>query len=285
LNKLISIISFSLLIVLNLEVSWAANDANTKYLMFQMFVSIPSNSKYMSDSFPPNRDVALTRQDLISTIGQTGNKKYKLGFTTGPLSFNHSDEDIKRIIHESFQIAKQRDLAVAFHIDDQMFWENHKELIKYPNNIEWINWEKTPNTGRKLEWSLTPTSIAPQLCLNSVEVRNEASKRGSLIAQTIKGEISKLVKQGREHLFAGVIIGWESMIGRDFKTGKYLGYCALSNLGFSSKKLPKDFDATLSRVLKDYNELWAKEMAKHGVDKNKIFSHFAFAPEGQMERS
>jgi len=42
-----------------------------------------------------------------------------------------------------------------------------------------------------------------------------------------------LRRTGDEALFAGVIVGWEAAIARDFDTGGYLGYCAMTNLGFT----------------------------------------------------
>ena len=44
----------------------------------------------------------------------------------------------------------------------------------------------------------------------------------------------------QDDLFLGVMAGWETQIGRDFDTGKHLGYRALTNAGYSATRPPAD---------------------------------------------
>ncbi len=258
----------------------AASDENnpeTKYLMFQIFT-------FNGSAFPPDESVksqmASTVDDIIMAIHITGDKRHKLGFTPGPLTFDHTDEDIQHLIKNSFEIARVKNVAVAFHIDDSMFYEKRRDLLDNTDNIEWIDWDKTPNTGRRLDWSATPTKIAPQLCLNSMEVENAVKKRAVLIGQEIKKEIDTLKREGKEELFAGVIAGWETTIGQDFNTSRYLGYCALSHRGFSAAHQPQDMDQERVSIVQEFIELWAKELATAGIPKEKIYAHIAFTPQG-----
>ena len=50
----------------------------------------------------------------------------------------------------------------------------------------------------------------------------------------IAEDLANLRLTGDEALCAGVIVGWETAIGRDVDTGRDLGYCALTNLGFTA---------------------------------------------------
>ena len=82
----------------------------------------------------------------------------------------------------------------------------------------------------------------------------------------------------RPELFAGVIAGWETMIGQDFKTGKYLGYRALLNRGFSREHPPQDMDLEREKVVQEFIELWAKGFADAGVSPQKVYAHTAPFP-------
>jgi hypothetical protein len=85
-----------------------------------------------------------------------------------------------------------------------------------------------------------------------------------------------LHERQKPELFAGVIAGWETMIGQDFKTGKYLGYRALINRGFSREHPPMDLDAEREKVVQEFIELWTTGLATAGVSPQYIYSHTAF---------
>ena len=73
-----------------------------------------------------------------------------------------------------------------------------------------------------------------------------------------------------------MIAGSETMIGQDFKTGKYLGYRAAQNRGFSREHPPQDLDLEREKVVQEFIELWTKGLAEAGVSPQKIYSHTAF---------
>ena len=147
----------------------------TKYLAFQIFTQ--ADDVTGRASFPPlENGVSSTVDDIIHKIGTVGNQNTKLGFIPGPLSFNHTDDQIRQLMRSGFSIALKKNIAVGFHVDDSMFWERLSTLNK-PENVEWIDWNGTPNTGRRLDWSSSPTKIMPQLCLNSPAVLREVKSR------------------------------------------------------------------------------------------------------------
>ncbi len=257
----------------------AENDSETKYLIFQIFT-------FNNVEFPPLSDIETTVKGINAAIGDSGDKKHKLGFAVGPLTFDNTDQEISQLIRTSFRIADAEDVAVAFHIDDSMFFGTRKDLLANPDNIEWLDWNKTPNTGRRIDWSATPSKLAPQMCLNSVEIKNAVVQRADLIGKEIKKGIEELSKKGKEELFAGVIAGWETQIGKDFETGRSLGYCALTQRGFSADHPPEDIDAERVSILKEFIELWSNQLVKAGIPKEKIYAHIAFAPqEGSDDHS
>lgn len=245
------------------------------YLLFQIFVSSVSTT-----AFPPQGEIDATVSDIVSRIGTTGNNRHKLGFAVGPIAFNQNDDEVRRLITESFQIARKKNIAVCFHLDDHMFWEKRADLFSDKSNVEWIDWKETPSTGRRLDWGPEPTKVAPQLCFNSPAVKNAVAKRARFIATEIKREFDRLKAERKQELFAGIIIGWETLIGRDFSTNKSTGYHALTNAGLSAKNSKAQCDAALSKIVKEYIEMWAQNLAQCGLPTDKIYSHVAFTAQG-----
>src|SRR3989344_8768469 len=203
----------------------------------------------------------------VKDIGLAGDGKTRqLGFIIGPMTLNHTDEQLRVQIRSMFEIAEAKNIAVGFHIDDSMFWQN-RGLAKDKNNIEWLDWQGTPNTGRHLSLGQEAKN-APQMCFNSKAVVSEVSRVAKdIIGAEIKKGVDKLKTSGKEHLFAGVIAGWEAQLAPDFTTRKPLGYCALTNKGFSATNLPKDIDREREIIVQEFIELWTKSLTDAGIPK------------------
>ncbi|HMD59849.1 MAG TPA: hypothetical protein VKG78_00365 [Opitutaceae bacterium] len=152
-----------------------------------------------------------------------------------------------------------------------------------PENIEWLDWNGTPNTGRRLDWSSVPTKIMAQLCLNSPAVEDAVRKRAALIGKEAARGMTMLRARGRANLFIGVIAGWETQIGRDFDTGRCLGYHALTNRGYSAGNPPANMDKARVAIAQEFVDLWAAALAEAGVPDEKIYSHIAFMSRASFE--
>lgn len=259
----------------------ASEDTPTQYMAFQIFTDI--NTQALGENFPPpQEDVRSTVKAIVDRIGQGNCANRKLAFIVGPVALDQTDEQVRARIRDSFAIALEEGVAVGFHIDDSMFWGRLSEL-NTPENIEWLDWDKTPNTGRRLDWSATPTKIMPQLCLNSPAVTTAIKARAALIGEEVAQGIVTLEQAGKPELFAGVIAGWETQLGRDFATDSDLGYCALTNLGFSAANPPADIDQARADVVKEFIGLWTMSLADAGVPKEKLYSHIAFLSESEFK--
>jgi hypothetical protein len=125
------------------------------------------------------------------------------------------------------------------------------------------------------------------MCFNAPAIIAAVKDRGALIGTEVKKEMDVLKAAGKEHLFAGLIAGWETRIGRDFETDRPLGYRALSHRGFSESNPPKDADHERVLVVKEFIELWAQALHEPGVPCEKIYCHIAFTAQGldHKERS
>ncbi len=260
-----------------------ANSVETKCLTFQLMTGLPG---YAGPQPQPGRFALSKTQleefvhDVVKAIGTTGDARHKLGFTVGPLCFDMPDEETRQFIHDAFAVARENDVAVAFHIDDSMCWGEREDLLSDPNNVETADWKQEPNTGRRADWGPTPTKFPPQMCFNSRDVQAAVKDRASLIGAEVKKELDALKSSGKQHLFAGVIAGWETQIGRDLETDRLLGYRALSHRGFSEDNPPKDPDLERVHIVKEFMELWANSLQGAGVPREKIFCHIAFTDQG-----
>jgi hypothetical protein len=271
----------SLAIAIALAAHICAQAGETRYLAFQIFTWSPdpkmAGFSPQGTTLPPKAPLLAYMQDIKTRIGTVGNSKTRLAVFFGPIGcFDQTDAEVEAFIKLGFDLAKETDLAVGFKIDDSMFWANRKDLLSNPKNVEAMDWEGTPSTGRRLDWGKEPTEAPPQMCFNSKDIQQGIRHRAHVFGKAIRDGVRELAKVGRPELFAGVIAGSETMIGQDFKTGKYLGYRALMNRGFSSKNPPKDMDRELETVVKDFIDLWTKGLAESGVNSSKIYSHTAF---------
>lgn len=160
----------------------AQDDATVRYLAIQLFTG-SFDSDQLRQSFPPSGvDVRRSVLDIRDRIGTVGTDGRKLGVVLGPVSFDNSDEQVRALVRSAFDIAIESGVSVGFHIDDSMFWGRLAQL-NTTESIEWLDWNQTPNTGRRLDWSATPLKVMPQLCLNSSAVRNAVVARATLIGE------------------------------------------------------------------------------------------------------
>ncbi len=259
-------------------------ERETRYLAFQIFTRFTPDatdaqalSSGMREPLVPGtaalRDYV---EDIKQRIGAVGDRHTRLAVMLGPLCFDQSDAEITQFLENAFDLALEANVAVGFHIDDSMFWRNRKDLWRDPQNVEALDWDGTPNTGRRLDWGKNPTEAPPQMSFNSKVVQREVRRRSTLLGKAIHTGVNRLQRLQRPELFAGIIGGWETMIGQDFKTGNYLGYRALLNRGFTREHPPQDMDLEREKVVQEFIELWTKGLADAGVSPRKIYSHTAF---------
>jgi hypothetical protein len=259
-------------------------EKETRYLAFQIFTYGPNpiiatmgeGTHPQPAQFPDKAVLRDYIEDIKRRIGTTGGPQTKLAVMLGHLSFDHSDAETTRFIELGFELALETDVAVGFHIDDSMFWAKRKDLWSDPNNVEAMDWDVTPSTGRMLNWGKEPSAAPPQMCFNSKVIQREVQQRSALLGKAIHAGANRLQQLKRPELFAGVIAGSETQIGQDFKTGKYLGYRALLNRGFSREHPPQDMDLEREKVVQEFIEGWSKGLADAGVPPQKIYSHTCF---------
>lgn len=252
----------------------------TRYLLFQIFSGGP-NPK--TGIFTSGRDKASYEKivrDMKRDINAQRSSGRRLGFSVGPVVLDQSDEELRQLIKDVFEVAVENDMAVALHLDNYMFWKNArgkdgKKLVDNPKNVEMKDWKGTRSDGLTISW-LPSVPLAPQMCLNSPDIKAAVARVATeVIGREVRKGIDRLKAQGKEDLFAGVIAGWE--------TDMVDGYCALRNNGFSATNPPTDFEREREKIVQAYIAWWAKGLRDAGIDRNLIYTHTAHIPRKTYE--
>lgn len=259
-----------------------AADLGPRYLAFQIFEGtanpwLPFDT--VVDYTPPEKIDAVV-EDIILKVGTRGGDRNRLAFFLGPISFDHSDDEVRQIIDDGFAIARARGVAVGFHIDDSMFWSKRSDLAADAANVEWTDWDGTLSTGMSLDWAHPPR----RMCLNAPTIRAEVTRRArDVIGAAIVAQLDALAPED-QHLFAGAVAGWETHMGQDVSTMDRVGFHALSNRGFSATNPPADVAGEVASIVQEFIGLWTSGLAEAGVGSDRIYTHVNFLPKARFDK-
>ena len=260
---------------------------------------------------------------FAAKIGTRGDGRTRqLGFGALIPVWLKNEQDIVQLIREAFYIAKQTDVAVHFNVDDHIAWEQRPDLWNWydparpgynpdnKNNVEWYDWEGTPNKRRYLTPVGSP-SQSPHMCYNSPIVRQEIIRIVSrIVGPALQEEIGKLRQENKEYLFAGITVGQEldfddyssvpllsqappipshanplqtqgrktlleaaTLMEEDHAPHVRLGYCSLTNAGYSRNHSPSDVTKALADVIQTFIEFWDQQFVEAGIPCSRIYTH------------
>lgn len=124
-------------------------EGETRYLGFQIFTygpdpRIPSMGEGRDPiaRFPERATLRDYILDIKRRIGTVGDRRNRLAFVVGHLSFDHDDAEVVRFIEMAFGLALETDVAVGFHVDDSMFWASARTCGAIR-----ITWRPSTGTG------------------------------------------------------------------------------------------------------------------------------------------
>jgi hypothetical protein len=229
-----------------------------------------------------------------------------------------SDESIiARAIKPMFELAKQTNVAVHFNVDDHMIWDERPDLWNWYDpaktgynpgnrkNVEWYDWKGTPTKRRYFTPAGVP-SQSPHMCYNSPAIQKEISRIVSqIVGPTLRQEINKLKQENKQYLFAGITIGAEAgiddystvpelsqitsntdpmlvqaaiMMAEDNAPRSRVGYCALTNAGYSKTNPPADINQALAVVNQKFIGFWDELFFGSGIPCSRLYTHVAASP-------
>lgn len=243
---------------------------------------------------------------LFGSLNEESPYKYAFGLP-GPMLLTQSVEEMQEVINKAFDLAEQYDVPVYFQLDDCNNYTNafgSGASPKFYENPDWCEWVAFPTTGE--DWGGQSHRRLPNYWFNwgswmhveAFPCFQSAGLRQFVVQQMQQGVLNplmlrynKLISEGKEHLFAGMAIGWETHIP-DYSSNNTninrnnlpvnslagdqmplweateYGYHALHLKGYDDYNL-----AALDTVVHDYIELLSKTAYDAGVPRNKIFSH------------
>ncbi len=234
--------------------------------------------------------------------------KYAFGLP-GPMLLTQSPQQMREQVNQAFDLAEQYNVPVYFQLDDINNYTSefgNDARPKFYEEPEWCEWVRQPSDGDA--WGGQSFSRLPRYWFNwgawrfSPAFPNLASPGFNRFVkkQLADGMLQALIRRyellkeaGKEYLFAGVAIGWETHIpdySADnpiyaikshalpfskhqndsmavWEASKY-GYAALHTLGINSY----DREA-LYHVIQNYSASLAKVVFEAGIPKHKIFTH------------
>ena len=132
--------------------------------------------------------------------------------------------------------------------------------------------------------------MAPNMCFTSKEIRGEITRIVfKIIGPVLREEIAKLEAEGKEAIFAGILVGSEPsiddysepnpertrMMREDGVSAGPLGYRALLDRGFRADNPPDDFRQALAKIIHETIAFWCKQFVDAGIPAEKLYPHVA----------
>jgi hypothetical protein len=239
--------------------------------------------------------------ELAERVGMKGDGKTRiLGFGLPNPTFE-LEKQLPDRIRSAFAAARTHDMAVMLHFDFHLFWRNRPDLWNWfdpkkpgydPNNkdnVEWHGWNGPPNKTRYINHGVLQ-GLPPNMCFTSKRIRSEITRIVSkVIGPVLREEVAKLKAEGREALFAGVLVGLEPAIDdysqpnpevtklmkEDGVPATPLGYRALLDRGFSADHPPDDFRKALAKIVQETIAFWCEQFVDAGIPTEKLYPHVA----------
>ena len=235
-----------------------------------------------------------------------GSPRY-VGFGVALLTFKTPIEEMRGMVTRALDLAEETGLPVFIELDDMNFMPEYSDA----SMVEWTAFPKPGEThGPRakyywLNWG-NWQALPPPPNFESQAIRQEISKRLKKgVLPPLLERLARWKKQKRQHLFAGVCVGWETGIPeyRSFRQinllprdkgkqvtmtaeeqGEQLGYASLHARGWTQQKIEEKArqsgqsveDVTtdlLFQVIHDYAAFWAKTVHDAGIPKDRIYTH------------
>lgn len=245
---------------------------------------------------------------LFGPIQKNSPYKYAFGLP-GPMLLTQSVEEMRYQVNKAFDIAEKHNVPVYFQLDDCNNYTTEFGSgvdTKFYKNPDWCEWVSFPNDGE--EWGGESNGRLPYFWFNwGAWMHAEAFPsfqspgfRYFIVNQLKNGVLEPLMERyqklkddGKEYLFAGMAIGWETHIP-DYSSrntilnvrsdnlpintlkGDQMEEWEASSYGYNSLHILEEKEYNSQRlytVIHDYSELLAKTAFEAGIPKFKIFTH------------
>ncbi len=276
-------------------------------------------------------------KQLYGEIDPKSKRMYAFG-VVGPMLITQSIDQMRHTIDTGFDYAEKYDIPVYFQLDDITNYTTYfggdaaVKFYEHPDMCEWVTFPekdeiwggqkaygKLPafwfNWGVWLRSPAFPNLASPEF----MKLLSDSLQKGVL--EPLNKRLSKLRKEGKAYLFAGLSSGWEThipdysennnLIGldpgdppSDIITGDSMqpweftqyGYAALHSLGYDQVKLDTEAKQNntsvsaytrrlLYQVIHDFAENVSKRIFESGIPRMKIFTHMVSLSTSRITQS
>lgn len=242
--------------------------------------------------------------DLVRKIGTKGDGRTRLLGFGQPCPTFQVEKQVPALVHACFEAARKHNVAVMLMFDLHIAWQNRPDLWNWfdPSkpgydpankaNVEWFGWNGQPAKVRYLDNGITER-FAPPPCFTSKRLRHEWTRLvRQVVAPAILRELSVLKREGKERLFAGVLVGNEpmydnyahagpemaTMIADDGSPSGQLGYRSLLDRGFSKNHPPAHIHEALGAIIQETVAFWCRQFADAGISPSRLYTHVPAQP-------
>ncbi len=265
----------------------------------------PAKSKTSAESEKPKYLIFWSSPEkageLAERVGMKGDGKIRLlGFGL-PMATYELEQQLPGLIRSAFAAARQHDMAVMLHFDLHQAWKRRPDLWNWfdphkpgynpdnKDNVEWHGWDGPPNKVHYLNHGALER-LPPNMCLTSKRTRAEVRRIVSkVIGPVLREEVARLKREGKEVLFAGILVGSEPSIDDYSKPEPELaklmqadgvlpgplGYRALLDRGCRADHPPHDFHQALAEIIQETVAFWCEQFVATGIPAEKLYPHVA----------
>lgn len=274
-----------------------------KYIVFFLTNTSVDQADAINTGKDANTDYTFVGEipQIFGTLREENEYKFAYGLP-GPMLLTQSISEMAYEVNKAFDIAEKNNVPVWFQLDDCTNYTDEfgsGAMPKYYQNPDWCEWIDFPINdetwgGQRFGrlpyfWFNWGTYMHRQAfpCFNSPKFRDFiASQLTEGFIKPLKKRYLDLYSKGKDYLFAGVAVGWETHIP-DYSQlvdnlpvdalqgdqmpeweAKPMGFHALYNAGHTTYNRK-----ALYSVIHDYSEFIAKKIHDEGIPRTKIFTH------------
>ncbi|MGQ8337484.1 hypothetical protein ACUNWD_13105 [Sunxiuqinia sp. A32] len=284
------------------------SEIEDRYIVFFLTNTSVDQAASMNGGKDANKRYTFVEEipKIFGELEEDSPYKYAYGLP-GPMLLTQSIEEMNYQVNKAFDLAEEFDVPVYFQLDD---CNNYTDAFgsgatpKFYENPDWCEWVDFPtaeedwggqshgrlpyywfNWGSWIHVEAFPCFQSPGFC------KFVTTQMQDGVLDPLMQRYNQLIAEGKEYLFAGMAIGWETHIP-DYSinntninrnnlpvnslAGDQMPLWEATEFGYHSLHL-KGYDeyslSALDTVLHDYIELLSKTAYNAGVPKEKIFSH------------
>jgi len=254
------------------------------------------------------RDFETLLPEIKAEFGtQSPGRSRYIGFGVALMTLKTPPEELRSQVVHALDLAGQTGMPVLIKLDDMNFTAE----LTDPSMVEWTGFPKPGETHGPvakhywLNWG-SWMALPPIPNFESPAFRHDVETRlKDGVLPPLVERLAKWKKTNRSHLFAGIVLGWETgipeyrplrnavLLPRDEQRkitmtederGEQLGYAALYTRGWTQQKIeqraketgktPEDvITELLFRVIHDYSAFWTKTVHDAGIPRERIYTH------------